>query len=74
MKILILAVSLLLSGCSTISRILDYGAAANEEAVKSSIFVVCNGASIGAVKRTFDTPEKVETWKQLCQSDTEFTP
>lgn len=72
MKLVILALTVLISGCTTVSRILDFGAAANEEAVKSSIFVICQGSSIGAVRRSFDTPEKVETWKRLCNSETEF--
>lgn len=65
---------LTLSGCATVNRVLDFGAAVNDEAVDSAQFTLCNAASIGSIRREFDTPEKVETWKRLCANDTDFTP
>ncbi len=74
-KILIMALSVaMLSGCSTLARIVDYGAAANSEAVEASVFTLCEGASVGSIRRQFTTAEEVETWKRLCNSKTEFSP
>lgn len=71
----IVVMSLLsLSGCTTISRIVDYGASANTEAVEASVFTICEGASVGSIRREFDTPEKVDVWKRLCSSEGVFTP
>jgi uncharacterized protein YceK len=64
----------LFSGCSSIMRIVNYGAAANTTAVESSIYTLCNAASIGSIRREFDTPEKVEVWKRLCDQKTDFKP
>jgi uncharacterized protein YceK len=64
----------LLSGCSAVMRIVDYGAAANTTAVKSSIFTLCDAASIGSIRREFATAEKVEVWKRLCDEKTDFEP
>lgn len=55
-------------------RIADYGAAANSAAVESSVFTLCQGASIGAIRRYFDSPEKVDSWRRLCNDTTEFKP
>lgn len=75
MRLLLVSVAMLfLSGCAVLGRIADYGAAANTEAVETSVFTICNGASIGAIRRQFDTPEKVQTWKTLCADDTDFSP
>jgi len=73
-KVLLILAAVSLSGCSTLARIVDYGAAANTEAVEASVFTLCEGASVGSIRREFTTPEAVETWKRLCNSDTEFTP
>jgi len=74
-KLFLIAVCIsLLSGCSSIMRITDYGAAANSTVVKSSIFTLCNGASVGAIRREFSTTEKVEVWKRLCDEKTDFEP
>jgi len=74
-RLFILAVcASLLTGCSSIMRIIDYGAAANTTAVESSIYTLCNAASIGSIRREFDTSEKVEVWKRLCDEKTDFEP
>lgn len=67
--LLIMVITMLLislSGCSSISRLVTYGAYANDEAVKSAVFTLCNGASIGSIKREFDTDKKLQTWRDLC--------
>ena len=69
-----LAVIAALSGCSTIGRIVDYGAAANSEAVEASVFTICEGASIGSIRRQFVTPDQVKVWRELCDASTEFSP
>lgn len=67
-KVLISAciTSLMLSGCSMLGKIAEMGAETNDEAVRSSKFVICKGASIGAILREFDTKEEAAGWIQLC--------
>jgi len=67
-KLFIVAVFLLfMTGCSSVMRVVGYGSAANDAAVESSIFTICSGASVGAIRREFYTPEKLETWQRLCK-------
>lgn len=73
-KILLTAMLFSLSSCSTIGRIIDYGAAANTEAVEASVFTLCEGASVGSIRREFATADQVITWKALCNDTSTFTP
>lgn len=68
MKKLILAVTMAitLSGCTAVGSIAQKGATANDSIVDAAIFTLCQGASIGAIKRRFDTPEKATTLSKLC--------
>lgn len=75
MRLLIAIIVLLsVSGCSTIQKLTDYAAAANDEAVTSAEFTICNAASVGSIKRKFNTADKVKTWKELCNDKTDFEP
>jgi len=58
---------LFMTGCSSVMRVVGYGSAANDAAVESSIFTICSGASVGAIRREFATAEKLETWERLCK-------
>lgn len=70
----LLASVLLIGGCSTIKRVTGLAASTNDEAVSTAKFTLCNAASVGSIKRQFDTPEKVQTWKELCNDQTDFEP
>jgi len=65
---------LLLSGCSGISEVVRTGAKANDDAVTASEFTICYGASVGAIRRSFNTPERIEAWKTMCLKEDGFTP
>lgn len=56
-------------GCSALEALADYGAKANDEAVRDSKFILCKGASIGAILRAFDTKEEAQGWIQICLGD-----
>lgn len=73
-KLILLAALLALPGCSTVAKIADYGAAANDEAVNTSVFTICQAASVGAIRRHFDTEDKVQTWQDLCSAGEAFKP
>lgn len=62
------------AACSTIQKIADYGADANDELVKDSKFVLCKGASIGAILREFDTRDKAEGWLKICLDANDAPP
>ena len=65
---------ILVAGCSTIAKLADYGATANDQVVKDSKFIICKGASIGAVMREFNTKEKAEGWVKICLGEKNTPP
>ena len=74
LKIIIVSSIFMLSGCSTVGKIASYAAQANDDALTSAEFTICNAASVGSIKRKFNTPEKVEVWKELCNDRSNFEP
>lgn len=66
--------ALTLSGCSAITRMAEKGATANDEAVSIAMFTLCQGASVGAIKREFNTAERAEIWAKLCDKSTALLP
>jgi hypothetical protein len=73
-----LAVVSMLNGCSTLGPAVDQaiaGAAkANDEAIRSAEFTLCSGASVGAVRRAYGSPERAKVWQDLCNSTDQFIP
>jgi uncharacterized protein YceK len=65
--ILVLAI-LLTSGCSTIANLANRAAGVNDEALASSEFVICKGASVGSIERRYNTTELLEARKTLCDN------
>lgn len=74
MKYIIIMLLTLVTGCSTIERAIDGAAQANDKALNTAHFTVCNGASIGSIRRKFNTPELSELWRKLCEDKQGFTP
>ena len=72
--LLISCATMALSGCSAVAEVADKAADVNDEAVRSAEFMICNGASIGAVRRQYDSPKKVEAWRKLCLKDENDAP
>ena len=66
MKVLVLLV--LLSGCSTLSKVVDKGAEVNDEALIGAEATLCNIASVGAVERRYKTDELRAARKKLCDN------
>lgn len=69
MRILIILMLLLLSGCSTAGRILDAGGEINDSALVAAEATICRAASIGSILRKYDTEEKARAWKELCTQE-----
>lgn len=65
-KLILLAMVLLLSGCSTVNRAIQFGAAANDTALESAENMQCNIASIRSVRERYNTPEKRKAYNLLC--------
>jgi len=65
-KVTLLLAVFLFSGCSVMSGIMDKGAEINDEALVSSEFIICSGASVGAIERRYNTAELLEARKALC--------
>ena len=74
MRLIIILSLLLLSGCETMSKIMDFAGDVNDEALISAEATICRAASIGSVLRRYDTEEKAKAWKELCTSDTDSVP
>ena len=55
-----------LTGCGILPNAIEKGSEINDGAVSASLFTLCRGASIGAIRREFGTPEKAETYSKLC--------
>lgn len=74
-KLLTILVTLIFfTGCETLGLVTDKAAKMNDEALKSAEFTICNGASVGSVRRRFDTPELAELWRKMCQEQQGFKP
>lgn len=68
---LAVTVALSLTACSAFDKVIDKGAEANDEAIRVSLTTICQGASVGSVKRQFNTPELVKLYNQLCKKPDE---
>ena len=66
--------TLAITGCSTIESAIGRAAEVNDNALDTAHFTVCNGASIGSIRRKFNTPELAELWRKLCEEKQGFTP
>jgi len=73
-KFLVLIVLLSLTGCSVLDLAIGKAAKVNDEALKAAEFSICNGASVGSVKRRFNTPKLAKLWRELCEEKQGFTP
>ena len=69
MKVFILLVLfILLSGCSTLSSIVDKGAEVNDKLLVSAEGTICTAASVGAVERRYKTDELKESRQVICDN------
>lgn len=71
LKILITIILVSLSGCSAIQTAVGKASSLNDEALKSSEFTICRGASVGSVLRRYNTKELADAWVRLCINNTE---
>lgn len=70
----LLAIVVMLSGCSTLEKLANSGADINDEAIRNSKFMICKGASIGSIMREFNTKEKAEGWVKICLGENDTPP
>lgn len=66
-----------LSGCVAVDAVkpaIEKGAEANDAAVSASLFTICQGASVGAIRREFSSEAKAEVWRSLCNDEIFFSP
>ncbi len=66
MKIIIIVLLATLSGCTTINKAIQWGAAANDTALESAKEMKCNVASIRAVREAYNTPELIKAYNLEC--------
>lgn len=73
--VLILAALLTLSGCYTLSGLVDAGAKANHAAAESAEIVLCRGMSVGEwIRRYAGDPAKAKAWKVICSDQIKAMP
>ena len=69
--IVILMTLLTLSGCGSVSDLLDKAADVNDEALLSAEFTICSAASTGAIQRRYSTQELLLARKVICTKSIE---
>ncbi len=74
MKHLIVLVAVLLVGaCAEFaafrSGVAEHGADAADQTLDAAVWTMCNGISVGAVKRRFKTPEERAAYNVLCPQE-----
>lgn len=74
MRFIVIAFIAVLSGCSYKADIIRYASEANDTAVSDAEFVICRGASIGAIRRAYGSSERSVVWRKLCLDESEFSP
>jgi len=63
---LLVLLLMLASGCAGIMEIKAKGAEVMDDAVAAAEITLCEGASVGAIRRRFNSPESAATWRRLC--------
>jgi hypothetical protein len=63
----------LLAGCAS-DVMISRAAGANDSALDGAVFMVCNGASVGSVRRRFGTEEQAQIWRELCEQHQGWKP
>ena len=64
-----------LSGCSTLTNLVNAGAKVNDAAAESAEVTICRGISIGAWIRAYgNDPAKAKAWRVLCDDKLEALP
>lgn len=60
------------TGCSEvdpyIKKAVDTAAELNDTQLERSKWFICYGASVGSVRRNYETPEKAELWRDFCDA------
>lgn len=64
--LVMILVILFLSGCSTINKAIQWGAAANDEAVLGAREVKCKIATVGSIRREYNTPDLIRAYNLEC--------
>ncbi len=68
MKIfIVLVIALFTSGCATFGVIQQRAAMLNDEAIDGAIFTICYAASVGSVRRKFNSPDAIKRYNELCK-------
>tara|TARA_R110000851_G_scaffold9579_3_gene35585 strand:- start:34041 stop:34289 length:249 start_codon:yes stop_codon:yes gene_type:complete len=75
MRILIAITLILVSGCAELNSLRSgvgyYGQQASDSSLHDAVWVICKATPVGAVKRRFNTMEKIVVYDMLC-NDTEL--
>jgi len=73
MKLPLLILALLLSGCAELNAIRTgigfYGAQASTRVLEDALWSICQATPIGAIKREFKTKQRLSAYNDICGSD-----
>lgn len=76
LALIIFCIASALNGCAEArvikKSVAEHGASAADEALETAVWTICNGTSIGAVSRYFNTPKKAQVWRDLCPQASDF--
>lgn len=69
-KLIITVITIsLLTGCSTIMRVVDTAAQVNDDAIKTAEFTICNAASVGSIERRYNNADLLKARKAICDRE-----
>jgi hypothetical protein len=57
--------ALMMTGCAYMPMAIDYASQKNDEAVRSAEWMICKGASVGAIRRAYG--DRADVWAELCR-------
>lgn len=60
---ILIAALALLGGCASV---IQRAAEANDSALESAEWTICNGASVGSIRRAYGSADRAAVWRQLC--------
>ena len=68
MIILFSAVGSMLTGCAALDMVKSKGAELSDEMIETSIWNICQAATVGSVRRKFKTPEDIRIYNEMCKT------
>jgi len=67
MKVILILLCLVMGGCAALDTVKSKGAEMSDAMIESSLWNICYAASVGSVRRKFNTPDDIRRYNELCK-------